>query len=157
MPSVEELRARGDVGGRTVQIVASGAVECAVHEPAPLPDGWVRIRTARSAISPGTEMTFYGRDASNVYLHKRWNEELRLFEAGPASMQCPIAFGYRAAGEVIESRSSDVHVGARVFGSWRHTELPSMPAEQAMAQMLPGELSWDDGVDLAQMGPICRN
>jgi NADPH:quinone reductase-like Zn-dependent oxidoreductase len=154
---VEELRARGEIGGRTVQIVSSGAVECADYEPAPLPDGWVRIRTVRSAISPGTEMTFYGRDASNVYLHKRWNEELRLFEAGPASMQYPIAFGYRAAGEVIESRSPDVQVGARVFGNWRHTESTAMPADQALGQMLPGELSWDDGVDLAQMGPICLN
>lgn len=72
-------------------------------------------------------------------------------------MEYPIAFGYRAAGEVIDSRSSDVPVGARVFGNWRHTELTSMPAHQALAQALPGELSWDDGVDLAQMGPICMN
>ncbi len=157
MPSVEELRARGEIGGKTVQIVSSGAVECAVYEPTPLPDNWVRIRTIRSTISPGTEMTFYGRDASNVYLHKRWNEELRLFEAGPGSMPYPIAFGYRAAGEVIESRSAEIKVGARVFGNWRHTELTSMPADQALAQVLPGELSWDDGVDLAQMGPICLN
>lgn len=157
MPSMEELRTRGDIGGRTVQMVSSGTVECVVYEPAPLSDGWVRIRTVRSAISPGTEMTFYGHDASNVYLHKRWNEDLRLFESGPASMRYPIAFGYRAAGEVIESRSSDVPVGARVFGNWRHTELTSMPAEQALSQTLPAKLSWDDGVDMAQMGPICLN
>jgi threonine dehydrogenase-like Zn-dependent dehydrogenase len=157
MPSVEELASRGEIGGRTVQIVATGAVECATYEPAPLQDGFVRIRTVRSAISPGTEMTFYGRDASNVYLHKRWNEELRLFEPGPPSMEYPITFGYRAAGEVVESQSPDVPVGARVYGNWRHTELTSMPVDRALAQALPDELTWDDGVDIGQMGPICVN
>ncbi len=157
MPAIEQLVASGAIGGRTVQIVSTGAVECATYEPAPLQEGWVRVRTVRSAISPGTEMTFYGRDASNVYLHKRWNEELRLFEAGEPSMAYPITFGYRAAGEVVESRSPDVAVGARVYGSWRHTELTAMPAERALAQALPDALSWDDGVDIAQMGPIALN
>lgn len=157
MPTVEELAARGDIGGRTVQIVSTGAVECAVYEPGPLAEGAVRIRTVRSAISPGTEMTFYGKDASNVYLHKRWNEELRLFENAAPSMQYPITFGYRAAGEVVESRVSDVPVGTRVYGNWRHTELTTLPAEKARTQVMPDELSWDDGVDIAQMGPICLN
>lgn len=157
MPTVEQLRARGEIGGRTVQIVSSGAVECVSYVPAPLEEGSVRIRTVRSAISPGTEMTFYGRDASNVYLHKRWNEELRLFEAGTASMDYPITFGYRAAGEVVQSRSPSIAAGARVYGSWRHTEFTSMPASQALAQALAPELSWDDGVDIAQMGPIALN
>ena len=157
MASVEELIERGEVGGRTVQIVASGAVECVSYPPAPLRDGFVRIRTKRSAISPGTEMTFYGRDASNVYLHKRWNEDLRLFERAEPSLTYPIAFGYRAAGEVVDGGSSAVPIGTRIYGSWRHTELTSMPADQAMAQLLPDQLSWDDGVDLGQMGPICVN
>lgn len=157
MPTVEELRARGEVGGRTVQIASSGAVECATYEPAPLVDGAVRVRTVRSAISPGTEMTFYGRDASNVYLHKRWNEELRLFEPTEPSIQYPIPFGYRAAGEVVESRVPDLLPGTRLYGNWRHTEFTTLPAEQAQAQILPDELTWDDAVDIAQMGPICVN
>jgi len=157
MPSVEELRSRGEIGGRTVQIVSSGAVECRSYEPAPLPDGQGRIATVRSAISPGTEMTFYGKDASNVYLHKRWNAELRLFEAAEPSMQHPITFGYRAAGLVVDSGTTDVPEGTRVYGTWRHTELIAMPAERAIAQRLPDELSWDDGVDIGQMGPICVN
>ncbi|MEJ7747986.1 MAG: zinc-binding alcohol dehydrogenase [Candidatus Limnocylindrales bacterium] len=156
-PAIEGIVARGEIGDRTVQIVQSGAVECAVYEPAALHDGQVRVRTIRSAISPGTEMTFFGKDASNVYLHKRWNEELRLFEAGDPSMEYPLVFGYRAAGEVVESRSPDVAVGHRVYGSWRHTESTSMPARRALDQTLPEDLSWDDGLDLAQMGPICVN
>jgi threonine dehydrogenase-like Zn-dependent dehydrogenase len=157
MPTVDELVSRGELGGRTVQIVASGAVECVVYEPAPLPEGYVRVRTVRSAISPGTEMTFFGKAATNVYLHKRWNEELRLFEAGEPSVSYPIAFGYRAAGEVVDSGSTDVDRGARVYGNWKHTELTVLPAAKAQAQRLPDELTWDDGVDVGQMGPICVN
>ena len=157
MATVAELVARGAIGGRTVQIVASGAVECATYEAAPLVDGHVRIRTVRSAISPGTEMTFYGRDASNVYLHRRWNEALRLFERGEPSLGYPMAFGYRAAGEVIDGGTTDVPVGTRVYGNWRHTELTVMPAERAIDQVLPEGMTWDDGVDIAQMGPICIN
>ena len=155
--AIDGIVARGEVGGRTVQIVESGAVECHVYDPAPLAVGQVRVRTVRSAISPGTEMTFYGRDASNVYLHKTWNPDLRIFQAGTPSMQYPLTFGYRAAGEVVESRSADVLVGHRVYGNWRHTELTAMPAERALQQTLPDALSWDDGVDIGQMGPICVN
>lgn len=155
--AIDGIVTRGEVGGRTVQIVESGAVECHVYDPAPLAYGQVRVRTVRSAISPGTEMTFYGKDASNVYLHKTWNPELRVFQPGTPSMQYPLTFGYRAAGEVVESRSADVAVGHRVYGNWRHTELTAMPAERALQQTLPHALSWDDGVDIGQMGPICVN
>ena len=102
-------------------------------------------------------MTFFGRDATNVYLHKRWNEELRLFESGDPSMEYPVVFGYRASGEVVESRSDGVKVGHRVYGNWRHTELSVMPARRALDQTLPDDLTWEDGVDLGQMGPICVN
>jgi threonine dehydrogenase-like Zn-dependent dehydrogenase len=155
--AIDAIVARGEIGGRTVQIVETGAVECAVYEPAALADGHVRLRTVRSAISPGTEMTFFGKDASNVYLHKRWNEELRLFEPGVPSMEYPLVFGYRAVGEVVESRATDVAVGHRVFGNWRHTELSTMPSQRSIDHTLPDDLSWDDGVDIAQMGPICVN
>ena len=153
--AIDGIVARGEVGGRTVQIVETGAVECHVYEPAPLADGQVRVRTVRSAVSTGTEMTFYGMHASNVYLHKQWNEELRLFEPGTPSVDYPFVFGYRASGEVVESRSPDVAVGHRVYGNWRHTEFTTMSAQRALDHTLPADLTWDDGVDLGQMGPIC--
>jgi threonine dehydrogenase-like Zn-dependent dehydrogenase len=127
------------------------------YEPAAIGDGQVRIRTVRSAISSGTELTFYGPQASNVYLHKRWNEELRLFEPGEATMPYPAVTGYRAVGEVAQSRAPEVPTGMRVYGNWRHTEYTMLPADTATAQRLPDGLTWDDGVDLAQMGPICVN
>ena len=157
MPSIDELRARGEVGGRTVQIESNGSVACVTYEPAPLSPDAVRIQTARSAVSPGTEATYLGRDASNVHLAKRWNDELRLFEAGTPSVSYPMPFGYRAAGVVVESSSDSRLIGARVWGNWRHTELTSMPASQAVAQRMPDELDWTDGVDIGQMGPICIN
>jgi NADPH:quinone reductase-like Zn-dependent oxidoreductase len=157
MPTIEELRASGEIGGRTVQIVADGGIECVVLEPAALEPDSVRIRTERSAVSPGTESTYIGRDASNVHLAKRWNPELRLFEAGAATISHPIAFGYRAAGTVVESRSALVGVGERVWGNWRHTELVAMPASAAALQRLPEGIDWDDAVDIGQMGPIGVN
>ena len=69
--AIDGIVARGEIGGRTLQIVETGAVECAVYEPSPLRDGQVRVRTVRSAISPGTEMTFYGRAATAAGLD-RW-------------------------------------------------------------------------------------
>jgi hypothetical protein len=97
VPTVDELRQGGEIGGRTVQINASGDVECVSYEPSPLAPETVRIRTKLSAISPGTESTYLGRHASNVHVSKHWNDELRLFEPGAPSASHPIAFGYRAA------------------------------------------------------------
>lgn len=154
---IDQLIEAGDIGGRTVQIVESGEVECVGYPARELRDAEVRIRTVRSAISSGTEMTFVGRSATNAYLNKHWNEELRIFERGVASMAYPVIIGYRAAGEVIESTSPFVATGTRIYGNWRHTELVTLPASVADAQRLPDELSWDDGVDIAQMGPICVN
>ena len=157
MPAIDELLARGEIGGRTVQIESDGSVACVAYEPAPLAPDAVRIKTVRSAVSPGTEATYLGRDASNVHLAKHWNDELRLFEAGAPSVSYPMPFGYRAAGVIVESASDNRLLGTRVWGNWRHTELTSMPASQAAAQRMPDEMDWTDGVDIGQMGPICIN
>lgn len=153
---IEELVARGEIGGRTVQIVASGDVECATY-PVPRPgSGQVLVRSQLTAISPGTEMTLYGRAATNVYLHKRWDPELRLFRAGGATLDYPVTFGYRASGEVVESRADGLSAGTRVWGHWRHTEYTLRDASLGECR-LPAELSHADGVDVGQMGPICVN
>ena len=115
------------------------------------------MRTIVSAISPGTEMTYLGRNATNPYLRKRWEARLRLFVPGEPTQDYPIVFGYRAAGIVVESRDKTVAIGTRVFGRWRHTELTALSGEDARAQQLPDALTFDDGVDLAHMLPICVN
>jgi threonine dehydrogenase-like Zn-dependent dehydrogenase len=154
---IDELVARGEIGGRTVRILETGEVDCHTYPVAPLADGAVRVRSARTAISPGTELTYVGRSATNPYLHRRWDSDLRLFVDGSPSVAYPIVFGYRAAGVVVESRSDRVREGARLFGKWRHTEFTALAAADAEAQLLPSELSFDDGVDLAQMAPIGMN
>jgi NADPH:quinone reductase-like Zn-dependent oxidoreductase len=154
---VDALVQRGEIGGRTVRIVESGAVECHAYPLSELADGMVRVRTVVSATSPGTEMTYVGRDASNPYLRKRWDAELRLFVPGTPTQDYPIVFGYRASGVVVESRDPSVAVGTRIFGRWRHTEYTTLAAADARAQVLPEALSFDDGVDIAQMLPICVN
>jgi threonine dehydrogenase-like Zn-dependent dehydrogenase len=154
---IDELIARGEIGGRTVRILETGAVDCHEYPVAPLPAGHVRVRTVTSAISPGTEMTYIGAGATNPYLHKRWDPDLRVFVAGKPSVEYPIVFGYRAAGEVVDGGTSAVQVGTRVYGKWRHSELVALPADVALDQRIPDGLSFDDGVDLAQMAPIGMN
>jgi threonine dehydrogenase-like Zn-dependent dehydrogenase len=157
MVSIDELVAAGEVGGRTVVISADGRVRYEIYPRPTVPADAVLVRTMRTGISPGTEMTFVGTDASNPYLHKRWNEGLRLFEPSSPTMEYPISFGYRAAGEVISSSSATVPVGSRVYGRWRHTEFVALSTLDAAARLLPTEVGWDDAIDLGQMAPICIN
>jgi threonine dehydrogenase-like Zn-dependent dehydrogenase len=154
---IDELIARGEIGGRTVRILETGDVDCHAYPVAALQTGQVRVRTVRSAISPGTEMTYIGVGATNPYLHKRWDSDFRVFVAGKPSVEYPIVFGYRAAGEVVDGGTGGLPAGTRVYGKWRHTELVALPAEVAMEQRIPDGLSFDDGVDLAQMAPIGMN
>lgn len=157
MSLADRLAERGEIGGRTVRITESGAVECHVYPLGPLAAGTVRVRTALSVISSGTEMTYIGRDASNPYLRKTWDPELRIFTAGAPTQDHPIVFGYRAAGTIVASSDVELPPGTRVFGKWRHTEFTTLPLADARAQRLPPELSFDDGADLAQMLPIAVN
>ena len=157
MSLTDRLVERGEIGGRTVRITETGDVECHEYPLAPLADGHVRVRSVVTAVSPGTELTYIGRGATNPYLHKRWDPDLRLFVPGVPTQDYPIVFGYRAAGRVVESRAPSVAVGTRVFGRWRHTEYSVLTASDAEQQLLPDALTFDDGVDLAQMLPICVN
>lgn len=157
MSLTDRLAERGEIGGRTVCITESGAVECHVYPLGRLAPGTVRVRTEVSVISPGTEMTYVGRDASNPYLHKTWDPDLRIFTPGTPTQDHPIVFGYRAAGTIDASSDADLPPGTRVFGKWRHTEFTMLSLADARAQLLPKELSFDDGADLAQMLPIAVN
>lgn len=154
---IDELIARGEIGGRTVRILENGEVDCHEYPVAPLAPGQVRVRTVTTAISPGTEMTYIGAGATNPYLHKRWDPDLRVFVAGRPSVEYPIVFGYRAAGSVVESQDAAVPVGTRLYGKWRHTEVVAIAADVATEQRVPDGLSFDDAVDLGQMAPIGMN
>ena len=154
---IDDLVARGEIGGRTVRILETGEVDCHKYPVAPLAPGYVRVRTMTSAISPGTEMTYIGAGATNPFLKKRWDPELRVFVAGSPSVEYPIVFCYRAAGNVVESAAPALPVGTRIYGKWRHTELVALAADVAVEQRIPDGLTFDDAVDLGQMAPIAMN
>lgn len=156
-PHIARLVAAGEVGGRTVRITAGGVVDCHDYPVAPLRPGHVRVRTTRSAVSPGTELTYVGSGATNVYLRRTWNPELRLFLPGTAVPPHPIVFGYRATGVVSDDGGGLVPAGTRLYGKWRHTEHVALQADDALAQRVPEGLSDDDALDLGQMAPICVN
>ena len=157
MSLADRLAERGEIGGRTVRITETGAVECHAYPLGPLPPGMVRVRTELSVVSPGTEMTYIGRDASNPYLHKAWDPELRIFTPGAPTQDRPIVFGYRAAGTIEASGDAELPPGTRVVGKWRPTEFTTLSLGEARTQRLPSELSFEDGADLAQMLPIAVN
>ena len=46
MSLTDRLAERGEIGGRTVRITASGTVECHDYPLGALPPGMVRVRTA---------------------------------------------------------------------------------------------------------------
>jgi 2-desacetyl-2-hydroxyethyl bacteriochlorophyllide A dehydrogenase len=102
-------------------------------------------------------MTYIGAGATNPFLKKRWDPELRVFLAGSPSVEYPIVFGYRAAGKVVESAAPALPVGTRIYGKWRHTELVALAADVAVEQRIPDGLTFDDAVDLGQMAPIAMN
>jgi len=155
-PHIERLVAAGEIGGRTVRITAGGSVDCHEYPVLPLAPGQVRVRTTGSAISPGTELTYLGPSAPNVYLHRTWDPALRVFLAGRAHVAHPIVFGYRATGTVVESNAG-MTPGTRVYGRWRHTEYVALNVADALAQRVPDGLSDDDALDLGQMAPIGVN
>ena len=140
-----------------MRILETGEVDCHEYPVAPLAPGHVRVQTVTSAISPGTEMTYIGAGATNPYLHKRWDPDLRIFVPGQASVVYPIVFGYRAAGRVVESADPAMPAGTLIYGKWRHTELVALGADVAAEQRIPDGLSFDDAVDLGQMAPIAMN
>lgn len=109
------------------------------EEERPLAPHEVRLRTAFSGISAGTELTAYR--GSNPYLHKRWDAGRRLFVPGEdTSMSFPvIGSGYEECGQVVEVGSDvkSVQVGDYVYGTWGHRSHHIVGEEYAARRVLP--------------------
>lgn len=109
----------------------------------PAGPGRVRIETLFSGISAGTELATYR--GSNPYLHKRWDAEQRLFQAGETpSLAYPVrTMGYEEVGRVVELGPGVVApaVGDLVYGTWGHRTEAVVDAAWAAARRLP------DGLD----------
>lgn len=118
----------------------------------------VRLRTLYSGISAGTELTAYR--GSNPYLHKRWDDERRLFVPdSETSLRFPVVgFGYEECGEVVEvgPAVTQVQVGERVYGTWGHRTHHIITEDLAARRILPPTLDPILGI-FSQMGAIALN
>ncbi|GAB2667938.1 zinc-binding dehydrogenase [Kribbella swartbergensis] len=129
---------------RVVQFSAPRVAEVVDFDPPPLLPGHVRVRTAYSGISAGTELTAYR--GTNPYLTRTWDPDARLFRDSAAGVAFPVVgWGYSESGEVIEVADDvkDVAVGDQVWGIWGHRSEAVVPAEKLAGHQLPA------GVDLA--------
>jgi threonine dehydrogenase-like Zn-dependent dehydrogenase len=124
----------------------------------PLKPGEVRLRTLFSGISAGTEMTVYR--GTNVYMHKRWDGDRRLFIPGEApSWEYPIRnLGYEEVGEVIEVAPdvADIQPGVQVYGTWNHRTTAVIPAEYARQRRMPAGADPITGI-FSHIGAVALN
>ncbi|WP_433160242.1 zinc-binding dehydrogenase [Kribbella sp. CA-247076] len=127
-----------------VQFSAPHVAEVVDFDPPPLPPGHVRVRTAYSGISAGTELTAYR--GTNPYLTRTWDPDARLFRDSAAGVSFPVVgWGYSESGEVTEVADdvTGLAVGDQVWGIWGHRSEAVVPAEKLVGHQLP------PGVDLA--------
>lgn len=143
--------------GRIARIVEIGRVAVEEEPVRPPAEGEVLVLTLLSGISAGTELSMLR--GTNPYLHKRWDERLRLFVAADGTPQraFPLDFGYEAVGVCAWSRHPHVREGDVVYGNWGHREWVTLKGQRYRSQLLPRALSIRDGIYPGQMGPIALN
>lgn len=128
------------------------------EEERPLGEHEVRLRTAYSGISAGTELTAYR--GSNPYLHKRWDAGRRLFVQGEdTSLHFPVVgFGYEECGRVVEAGSAVTSVGVNdyVYGTWGHRSHHIVSDEYARRRVLPPNVAPILGI-FSQIAAISLN
>jgi threonine dehydrogenase-like Zn-dependent dehydrogenase len=126
------------------------------YEEADLPEGRFRVRTLYTGLSAGTELTHFR--GTNQYLHKTWDDALKLFRAGAASQRYPLMFsGYMEVGRVSASRYEAIEEGQVVAMSYGHKTGHTVDPLGDLFVPLPPGLDPILGVYVAQMGPICAN
>lgn len=144
--------------GQTVVFTRPRTVGFARYKDRPLRAKEVRLRTLFSGISAGTELTAYR--GSNPYIHKKWDEERKLFvEAERPSQPYPIkSWGYEEVGEVVECgpKVRGVQLGDIIYGGWGHKTHHIATEEYASERILPPALEPMLGI-FSQIGAIALN
>ncbi|HEU5011575.1 MAG TPA: zinc-binding alcohol dehydrogenase [Roseiflexaceae bacterium] len=143
--------------GSVLVFEAPRTVGFADEKDLPLQPDEVRLRTLFSGISAGTELTAYR--GSNPYLHKRWDDDRRLFIAGEEPRTYPQpGWGYEEVGEIVERGSAvtDLQIGQRVYGTWGHRTSRTVSADYARARILPAHVEPVAGI-FSQIGAIALN
>jgi 2-desacetyl-2-hydroxyethyl bacteriochlorophyllide A dehydrogenase len=153
----EQLPSERLVMPRVVRFAGPRLVEL-VEEPArSLGPGEVRVATAYSGISAGTELTAYR--GTNPYLTHRWDADDRLFVPGASTVSYPVdGWGYSEVGRVVEVAAdvSGPAVGDLVWGIWGHREEAVVVAEAVRTHVLAPGSAPMTGV-FARVGAIALN
>jgi threonine dehydrogenase-like Zn-dependent dehydrogenase len=135
---------------REITIAAEEERALAAHE--------VRLHTLFSGISAGTELTAYR--GTNPYLHKRWDNDRRLFVTDErTNSEYPlIGWGYEEVGEIVEVGADVVGLepGQRVYGTWGHRTSRVVTADYARSRVLPPHVPPMLGI-FSQIGAIALN
>ncbi|GAB2613574.1 zinc-binding dehydrogenase [Kribbella endophytica] len=142
---------------RVVQFSSPRVAEVVDFDPQPLPPGHVRVRTAYSGISAGTELTAYR--GTNPYLTRTWDPDARIFRDAEAGVSFPVVgWGYSESGEVTEVAPdvSDLSVGDQVWGIWGHRSEAVLPAEKLAGHQLPAGVSLA-AASFTRVGAIAYN
>ncbi|GAA1574459.1 zinc-binding alcohol dehydrogenase [Kribbella sancticallisti] len=142
---------------RVVQFTAPRQAEVVEFKPEALPPGHVRVRTAYSGISAGTELTAYR--GTNPYLTRTWDPDARIFRDAEAGVAFPVVgWGYSETGSVIEVGEgvSGLAVSDEVWGIWGHRSEAVVPAEKLIGHQLPEGVSLSSAA-FARVGAIAFN
>ncbi|MDX6261731.1 MAG: hypothetical protein QOH84_3419 [Kribbellaceae bacterium] len=142
---------------RVVQFTAPRQAEVVEFQPEALPPGHVRVRTAYSGISAGTELTAYR--GTNPYLTRTWDAEARIFRDSEAGVAFPVVgWGYSETGVVTELGAGveGLAVGDEVWGIWGHRSEAVVPAEKLAGHQLPAGVSLSSAA-FARVGAIAFN
>lgn len=109
------------MSARELWFTAPGQVELRSAAAASLGAGQVRLRALSSGISQGTELLLYKGEGPTPF-----DPSLDA----PGAPTYPRRYGYAWVGEVLESKSAEFVVGARVFALAPHGDEHCLPAEQ---------------------------
>ena len=127
-----------NMGRIAVAFTVPGGVSLVEEEDRPLLGHEVRVRTLYSGISTGTEMSFYRN--TSPYMHKRWDDEMRLFldDPGMQSTQYPVVAGYEEVGEIVEAGMDveDLLTGTIIYGTWGHRSEQILDADYVRDRVL---------------------
>lgn len=142
---------------RVVQFTAPRQAEVVEFKPEALPPGHIRVRTAFSGISAGTELTAYR--GTNPYLTRTWDPDARIFRDAEAGVAFPVVgWGYSETGVVTELGEGveGLAVGDEVWGIWGHRSEAVVPAEKLLGHQLPAGVSLSSAA-FARVGAIAFN
>lgn len=144
--------------GSMLVFTAPRTIISAPEEERALAGQEVRLRTLFSGISAGTELTAYR--GTNPYLHKRWDDNRRLFvPSGQSEPAYPLpGWGYEEVGEIVELGPDvqSLKLGQRVYGTWGHRSSRVVSASYAQPRVLPPHVTPILGI-FSQIGAIALN